>query len=96
MVWTVLAVDVGLKLPHAALPQVTVQFTVAFCAPFAIVTAKFAVVLITIAGGGVNPCVKANETGLIVMVAETDFVLSVDKVAVIVTVLPVGTLAGAV
>src|ERR1700733_13435719 len=79
----------GLKLPHCALPQVTDQLTPAFFASLATVAARFDVVLITIEDGG---CVT-NDTEIggggavdvIVIDADTDLVLSVTEVAVIVT-----------
>lgn len=89
-----LAVDVGLKLPHCALPQVTVQFTVALGGPFVMVTAMLAVALVPKEAGGVKPEVNARLIfDVIVMVAET---VALPEVAVMVTVPPDGTVVGAV
>lgn len=64
MVGTVLAVEVGLKLPQAPeLPQVTVQFTRAFGEPFEIVTATGVVVPAVMELGGSSPAVNARLGG---------------------------------
>ncbi len=89
-----------MKLPHCALPQVTVQLTPAFFASLLTVAARLDVVPITIDDEG---CVT-NDTDIegggavdvIVMDADTDLVLSVTEVAVIVTEAGVGTAFGAV
>ena len=92
-----LAVDVGLNDPHATVPQVTVHLTPAFALSFA----TFAVMLVVaFTASGLGGC-AANVTAIgcaavIVIVAEADFVLSVTETAVMVTVFPVGTAAGAV
>jgi hypothetical protein len=62
VVGAVLAVDAGLKLPHAE-AGVQDQFTTAPCGPFVIVAAMPAVVPAVIELGGVNPEVKATLTG---------------------------------
>ena len=87
-------------MPHCALPQVTVQLTPAFFASLSTAAARLDVVLITIEDGG---CVT-NDTDIggggavdvIVIDAETDLVLSVTEVAVMVTEAGVGTALGAV
>jgi hypothetical protein len=95
-----LAVAVGLKLPHCALPQVTVQLTPPFLVSLLTEAPMLVVVLMTNVEGG---CVT-NETEIggggpldaIVIEADTDFVLSVMDVAVTVTVAGDGTALGAV
>jgi hypothetical protein len=99
VVATLLSVAVGLKTPQApALPQVTVQFTPWFCESLVTTAVSDAAVLVCSEVGGAG--LKATEiTGavvVIVIVADADFVGSVLEVAVTVTVLPVGTAAGAV
>jgi hypothetical protein len=93
-------VAVGLKLPHCALPQVTVQLTPPFFVSLSTVAARLDVVLITMDDGG---CVtKDTEIGgggavdVIVIDALTALVLSETDVAVIVTAAGVGTELGAV
>lgn len=87
-----LVVDVGLKLPHWALPHETVQFTVAFGGPLVIVTARLAALLIVMElGGGVVKARLIVEVMLMVAVAE-----ALPEVAVIVTVAGFGTVVGAV
>ena len=87
-----------MKLPHCATGQVTVQATPALAGSFVTVAAILATAAMSMEEGGVRPVVKATEIGaaVIVMVAEMVLVLSVERVAVTVTVLPVGMLAGAV
>ncbi len=95
-----LAVAVGLKLPHCELPHVRVQATPPFLVSLLTEAAMLVVVLMTIDEGG---CVT-NETeiggggplAVIVIEADTDFVLSVTDVAVTVTVAGDGTAPGAV
>ena len=95
-----LPVEVGLKLPHCALPQVTVQLTPPFFVSLSTVAARLDVVLTTKDDGG---CVT-NDTAIggggavdvMVMDADTDLVLSVIEVAVIITEAGVGTALGAV
>ncbi len=92
------AVVAGLKEPHSDPPQVTVHFTwglaeVSFVIIAFKVTAEFTSSDAGMAGG--------NETtigmgGTILMVAETDLLVSAAAVAVSVTVLPEGMFAGAV
>jgi hypothetical protein len=81
------------------LGQLIVQFTPALVKSFVTVAATFAVALTFMLLGGkwldVNTMEVAVE-GVIVTVAVTDFVLSAVEVAVMVTVLPEGTVAGAV
>jgi hypothetical protein len=89
-----------LKLPHCALPHVTLQVTPPFLVSLLTEAVMLAVVLMTIDEGG---CVT-NETeiggggpfAVIVIVADMDFVLSVTEVAVTVTVAGVGTALGAI
>ena len=84
--------------PHP-LGQLIVQFTPALVKSFVTVAATFAVALTSMVLGGKWPDVNTMEIaveGVIVTVAITDFVLSAVDVAVIVTVLPDGSVAGAV
>ena len=89
-----------MKLPHCTLPHVAVQLTPAFFVSLSTVAAMLDVVLITIEDGG---CVtNATDIGgggavdVIVIEADTDLVVSVTEVAVIVTAAGVGTALGAV
>ena len=83
----------GLNDPQFALPQVTVQFT----PRESFVTAVIAVMLLICTDEG-GAGLKVTVIGGMVMViaAETDFVLSAVEVAVIVTSPPLGTADGAV
>src|ERR1700722_6164446 len=83
-----------LKAPPLALPQVAVQVTPALAESLVTKAVKAAPVE-TCREVGPGPSVTAM-IGTIVMVADADFVLSVREVAVTVTVLPVGSVAGAV
>jgi hypothetical protein len=97
VVATPLAVWVGLNDPQApALPQVTVQSTPAFVWSFetTAVIGLAELVCIDVGGGGLKTTVIAGR--VMVMLAETNFVLSAVEVAWTVTVPPVGTVAGAV
>ena len=79
-----------------ALPQVAVQSTPWFAGSLVTVPATFAVPLtFRLAGGAVE---RATPTGggATVIAAEADLVASAVEVAVMVTVFPAGTLAGAV
>jgi hypothetical protein len=95
-----LPVAVGLKLPHNALPQVTDQLTPPFFVSLLTAAAMLDVVLMTIDEGGC--ATKDTDIGgggavdVIVIEADTDLVLSVTDVAVIVTEAGVGTALGAV
>jgi hypothetical protein len=84
------SVVIGLKLPHAA-EGVQVQFTPAASL---VVAEKVAVALTGSVEG--TPESETVITGLMVTVAVANAVVSVTDVAVMVTVLPVGTAAGAV
>jgi len=99
VVETPLAVWVGENDPQApALPQVTVQSTPLFKGSFD-TTAVMGLVAFTctdVGGGGLKATEIGGGTGVIVIVAETDLVESACEVALTVTVLPVGTAAGAV
>ena len=75
------------------LPQVTDQVTPAFAESLVTVAVSAAVALVVSKAGAPE---SVTEIALMVMVAEADFVESVREVAVTVTVLPVGTAAGAV
>jgi len=90
-----LAVDVWLKLPHVD-AGAQVQFTPLFWLSLATVATIFAVVLTVMDEGGGVLRVTVIPGWVIVIVAETDLVLSVDRVPVIVTLPPEGTVAGAV
>ena len=87
----------GLNDPQApVLPQVTVQSTPAFVESNE-TTAVIGLVVLTcidVGGGGLKTTVIGG--GVMVMFAETNFVLSAVEVAVTVTILPLGTAAGAV
>jgi hypothetical protein len=82
-----LGVDAGLKLPHWALPQVTVQVTPAFALSLLTVAVNAAVFVAATDAGGV---VSATEIGALgaemVIVAQADLVVSLTAVAVTVTV----------
>lgn len=97
-----LAVVAGLKLPQGADDpvelQVTVHFTPAFAASFITFAVIDAVVEISSEDGGADAKLTDMTCcgGMIVIVCEADFVASVTEVAVTVTVLLVGTAAGAV
>ena len=86
MVAASLAVEVGLKLPHCELPQVTDHVTPAFVPSLVTVAVNSAVALTVIELGGVF---RATEIGVlageIVIVAVADLVESETEVAVIVT-----------
>jgi len=91
-----LAVCAPLNEPHAELPQVTVHRTPAFAGSFATFAVMFVVALGPSDVGGCAANVTVTGWPVIVIAAEADFVLSVTEVAVIVTVFPVGVVAGAV
>jgi hypothetical protein len=86
---------VGLNDPQApALPHVTVQSTPAGNnSPVTIAATALAVPTCIAIGGG---SLKETEISLILIPAEADFDLSAVDVATTITVLPVGTAAGAV
>ena len=98
MVAALLAVVVGLKLPHEVLPQVTVQVTPAFFESLVTIAAMLVVALIASDDGGceANATLMAAPEEVIVTVAEADLVLSATEVAVMVTVAGEGTVEGAV
>jgi hypothetical protein len=87
-----------LKDPHGELPHATVQFTPAFALSFATFAVMLVVALTASDVGGCAVSVTAIgcTEAVIVIVAETDLVLSVTEVAVTVTVFPLGTVVGAV
>jgi hypothetical protein len=91
-----LGVVAGAKLPHWALPQVTVQVTPALALSLLTVAVSGAVCVAATDAGGL---VRATEIGALgaemVIVAEADFVVSLTAVAVIVTVAGLGAEAGA-
>src|SRR5271156_4315891 len=96
-----LAVLGGAMVPQFGGPavQLIVQFTPALVRSLVTVASMLAVALTLMVLGGKWPDVNTMEIaveGVIVTVAMTDFVLSAVDVAVIVTVLPEGTAAGAV
>ena len=91
-----LAVCVLLKLPHWALPQMTVQLTPALLGSFVTVAARLILLPMSTKDGGVEVKVTAMGGGVMVMVVETNLKLSLAEVAVTVTVFPVGTAEGAV
>jgi hypothetical protein len=86
---------VGLKEPHGELPQVTDQATPAFLLSLATTAVRLPVALTASDAGGEFK-VTEIASGVIVMVAEADLVESETEVAVTVTVLGDGTVAGAV
>jgi hypothetical protein len=97
VVAALLAVVVGLNVPHAEVPQVTLHVTPAFLLSPATTAVSGKVLLIVSAAGGV----AANETltpagAAIVIVAVAVAVPSVTELATMFTVPPVGTFAGAV
>jgi hypothetical protein len=95
VVKTVVRVDVGAKLPQApGLPQVTVQLTPA--ASFVVAEKVEVTLVFSVDGTPTRETVIGATTAVIVIVADADFVVSFTEVAVIVTVFPVGTAAGAV
>ena len=97
MVAAPFAVDVGLKLPHDELPQVTLHVTPAFAESPVTVAATLAVAPVASdEGGGVVS--ETEMAGAVVMVMEAlaDFVGSDIEVAVTVTAPAPGTIAGAV
>lgn len=71
MVGTVLAVDVGLKLPHCE-AGVQDQFTVAFWGPLAMIAAMPAVLPIVIEVGGASGWPAAGKVTLIGWVVELE------------------------
>ena len=89
-----------MKLPHCALPQVAVHLTPAFFVSLSTVAARLDVVLITIKDGGcvtnVTDIGGGGAVDVIVIDADTDLVVSVTEVAVIVTAAGAGTALGAV
>ena len=89
-----------MKLPHFALPQVTVHLTPAFFVSLSTAAARLDVVLITIKDGGcvtnVTDIGGGGAVDVIVIDADTDLVVSVTEVAVIVTAAGAGTALGAV
>jgi hypothetical protein len=94
-----LAVEAGLKVPQGALPQVTDQVTPAFLLSLLTTAVRPAVALVAseVGGAGLKATEIAGGAGaVIVIVAETVLVVSLTEVAVTVTVLEVGTAAGAV
>jgi hypothetical protein len=98
MVVALLAVLVGLKLPHELLLQVTVQVTPAFFESLVTMAAMLVVALIASDDGGceAKATLMVAPEDVMVTVAEIDLVLSVTEVAVMVTVAGDGTVEGAV
>jgi hypothetical protein len=91
-----LAVEVGLKLPHCELPQVTDHVTPAFALSLLTVAVNNAVALTVIELGGVFSATEIGVfAGEIVIVAVAVFVESDTEVAVIVTLDALATVAGA-
>src|ERR1700722_833954 len=96
VVAALLAVVAGLKVPHAAAPQVTLHVTPPFLLSPATTAVSGEVLLICKTAGGVD----ANETlipagAAIVIDAEAVAVPSVTELATMLTVPPVGTFVGA-
>ena len=91
-----LALVAGLKLPHCELPQVTDQFTPPLLLSLVTTAVKLPFDPATIDDGACGLNVTVIGGGVIVIVADTVFVLSESDVAVTVTVLDAGTVAGAV
>lgn len=87
---------VGLKLPHVELAHLTVQVTPAAISSPLTSAVRVALVLVATDVGGLNMVTEMSEGVVIVTEADADFVVSADEVAVIVTLFPVGTVAGAV
>jgi hypothetical protein len=90
---------VGLKVPHAELPQVTDQLTPPFLLSLLTTAVRLAVALgaSCVGGRGLKATEIAGGVALMVTgVDDADLVGSVTEVAVIVTVFEVGTAAGAV
>jgi hypothetical protein len=91
-----LGVEAGLKLPHWALPQVTVQVTPAFALSLLTVAVSAAVLVAATDAGGLLRVTEIGALGAeMVMVAEADLVVSLTAVAVTVTVAGFGAEAGA-
>lgn len=86
----------GLKLPQAELPQVTVQVTPAALLSSLTTAVRVVLVPITNEVGGFEIVTDITAAAVIVTVADADFEVSATEVAVMVTVFPVGTAAGAV
>ena len=88
---------VGLKVPHApALPQLTDHVTPAFAASLFTTAMNDCVKPASIEVGGAGLNVTEIVPGVMVIVADADFVVSVTDVAVTITDDPVGTATGAV
>ena len=85
----------GVNDPQAELPQVTDQSTPLFDGSFVTTAVRGLIALVNIddGGGGLKETTGARA---IVMFAEANFVGSAAEVAIIFTVLPVGTAGGAV
>ena len=90
--------DVELKLPHCALPHVTLQVTPPFIESLVTVAAMFALPEGNTEAGGAIPCVNATVMPLIVICAVACTVFDpLVEAAVMVTVKPAeGAVAGAV
>jgi hypothetical protein len=86
VVAALLAVEVGAKLPHVELPQVTVHLTPALALSFATTAVRLVVVPAASDVGGVGFKVTEIAAALIVIVAEAVFVPSLTEVATTVTV----------
>ena len=96
MVAAALAVEVGLKLPHCELPQVTDHVTPASALSLLTVAVNNAVALTVIELGGVFSVTEIGVfAGEIVIVVVADLVESETEVAVIVTLDALATVAGA-
>ena len=81
--------------PQFELPQVTIQFTPLFDGSF-VTTAVRAVMLLICTEEGGGGLKETMGAGVMVILAEANFVGSAVEVAVTVTMLPEGTAAGAV
>ena len=92
-----LAVWTGLNEPQATLPQVTVQSAPLPAGSFEMEAVILAVLLITkLDGGAIVNDTEITSAVMVTGLAFADLVASAVEVAVMVTVLPEGTLAGAV
>ena len=80
-----------------ALPQLALQSTPLFAGSLVTVAATFAVLLtVRLPGGAIEKATAIGAPAVTLIVAEADLVASAVEVAVMVTVPPAGTLAGAV
>jgi hypothetical protein len=98
LVATSLPVLVGLNEPHAALAQVTVHCTWGLVETSLVIITLIGTVALTCSDAGGTPTKETaiGSGGVIVILAETEMLLSDAEVAVTVTVVPEGTAGGAV